>query len=394
MTTKMKPAQRILELPPYVFKRIDDKKRELAAAGTKLLNFGIGDPDLPTPDFVVEAMNRAMRDNANQKYPAYEGDIRFREAVARYMHDRFGVQADPRTEVMALIGSKEGLAHFAWAFIDENDVALVPDPAYPVYKTTTEFAGGEAHILPLLAKNGFLPDLSRVPDAIARRAKTLYINYPNNPTGAVASESDLAAIVEWARKHEVIIVSDAAYAELTYDPRDRRSILSIPGAKDVAIEFHSFSKIFNMTGWRIGFAVGNPALIAGLLKLKTNVDSGVFDAIQLACVSGLARVDAHLERLQETYRKRRDTMVTILDECGIRYQQPRGAFYVWAHCPDGITSEGFTMKLMEETGIVTTPGTGFGPHGEGYVRFALTQSVETIEAIRPRLEKFRKSMTA
>ncbi|HEY9069068.1 MAG TPA: LL-diaminopimelate aminotransferase [Candidatus Ozemobacteraceae bacterium] len=394
MTSKMKPAQRILDLPPYVFKRIDDKKRELAASGTKLLNFGIGDPDLSTPDFVIEAMDRAMRDNANQKYPAYEGDIRFREAVARYMQDRFGVHADPRTEVMALIGSKEGLAHFAWAFIDENDVALVPDPAYPVYKTTTEFAGGEAHIMPLLEKNGFLPDLSRIPDAIARRAKTLYINYPNNPTGAVASESDLATIVEWARKHEVIIVSDAAYAELTYDPRDRRSILSIPGAKDVAIEFHSFSKIFNMTGWRIGFAVGNPALIAGLLKLKTNVDSGVFDAIQLACVSGLARVDAHLERLHETYRKRRDTMVTILDECGIRYQQPRGAFYVWANCPGGITSEGFTMKLMEETGIVTTPGTGFGKYGEGYIRFALTQSVETIEAIRPRLETFRKAMTA
>lgn len=394
MMTKMKPARRILDLPPYVFKRIDDKKRELIASGFQLLNFGIGDPDLPTPDFIIEAMNRAMRDNANQKYPAYEGCLQFREAVSGYMQDRFGVEVDPKTEVMALIGSKEGLAHFAWAFIDENDVALVPDPAYPVYKTTTEFAGGEVHLMPLLERNGFLPDLSRIPDAIARRAKTLYINYPNNPTGAVASEKELTAIVEWARKHEVIIISDAAYAELTYDPKDRRSILSIPGAKDVAIEFHSFSKIFNMTGWRIGFAVGNPNLIAGLLKIKTNVDSGVFDAIQIACVSGLARVGPHLDQLQETYRQRRDAMTSILTDCGIKYHQPRGAFYVWANCPSGSTSEGFTMKLMDETGIVTTPGTGFGKHGEGYIRFALTQSVEKIEAIRQRLDKFRKAMTA
>jgi len=305
------------------------------------------------------------------------------------MHDRFGVDLDPKSEVMALIGSKEGLAHFAWAFIDENDVALVPDPAYPVYKTTTEFAGGEAHIMPLLEKNGFLPDLSRIPDAIARRAKTLYINYPNNPTGAVASEKELAYIVEWARKHEVIIVSDAAYAELTYVPADRRSILSIPGAKDIAIEFHSFSKIFNMTGWRVGFAVGNPALIAGLLKIKTNVDSGVFDAIQLACVSGLAHVGPYLEKLRATYIERRDAMVSILDEFGLKFHPPRGAFYLWANCPAGTTSEGFTMKLMEETGIVTTPGTGFGKHGEGYVRFALTQSVESINALPLRLAQFR-----
>lgn len=386
---KLKPARRILDLPPYVFKRIDDKKRELASAGYRLLNFGIGDPDMQTPDFVIEAMNRAMRDIANQKYPTYEGCAQFREAVSRYMHDRFGVDLDPKSEVMALIGSKEGLAHFAWAFIDENDIALVPDPAYPVYKTTTEFAGGEAHIMPLFEKNGFLPDLSRIPDAIARRAKTLYINYPNNPTGAVASEKELAYIVEWARKHEVIIVSDAAYAELTYAPADRRSILSIPGAKDIAIEFHSFSKIFNMTGWRVGFAVGNPALIAGLLKIKTNVDSGVFDAIQLACVSGLAHVGPYLEKLRATYIERRDAMVSILDKFGLKFHPPRGAFYLWANCPAGTTSEGFTMKLMEETGIVTTPGTGFGKHGEGYVRFALTQSVESINALPLRLAQFR-----
>ncbi len=394
MTTKLKPARRILDLPPYVFKRIDDKKRELASAGYSLLNFGIGDPDLRTPDFVIEAMDRAMRDTANQKYPAYDGCVQFREAVSRYMLDRFGVDLDPKSEVMALIGSKEGLAHFAWAFIDENDVALVPDPSYPVYKTTTEFAGGEAYVMPLLERNGFLPDLSRIPDAIARRAKTLYINYPNNPTGAVASEKELAAIVEWARNHDVIIVSDAAYAELTSDPADRRSILSIPGAKEVAIEFHSFSKIFNMTGWRVGFAVGNSALIAGLLKLKTNVDSGVFDAIQLACVSGLAHVGPHLDNLRMTYNARRDAMVSILSEFGLKFHPSRGAFYLWANCPPGTTSEGFTMKLMEETGIVTTPGTGFGTYGEGYVRFALTQSVETITGLRTRLEKFRTFQNA
>ncbi len=385
MTAKMKPAKRILDLPPYLFKEIDDKKRALTAAGKSLLNLGIGDPDLPTPSFIVEAMAREMGKNENQKYPAYEGCTRFRKAVVEYMKNRFQVSLDPDREVMALIGSKEGLAHFSWTYIDPGDVALVPDPGYPVYRTTTLFSGGEAVGLPLEERNGFFPDLSEVPEKVLGKAKALYLNYPNNPTGVIPSREKLTETIAWARKHGVIIVSDAAYAELVYDPAKRMSLLGLPGGKDVVVEFHSFSKTFNMTGWRVGFVVGNADLIGGLLKMKTNVDSGTFEAIQLACAEGLGKIGPFMESLIGTYRARRDSLVEILKRRGWEVIPPEGAFYVWAKCPKGVSSKEWTMNLLEKTGIVTTPGSGFGDHGEGYIRFALTQPVEVIRQLDERL---------
>jgi LL-diaminopimelate aminotransferase len=386
MTTKLQPARRILDLPPYLFKEIDDKKRALTAQGKTLLNLGIGDPDLPTPEFIVAAMAREMGKNENQKYPAYDGCAPFRQAVAAYMKKRFAVDLDPNREVMALIGSKEGLAHFSWTYIDAGDVALVPDPAYPVYKTTTIFAGGEVFTLPLREQNNFFPDVSEVPEAVLARAKVLYLNYPNNPTGAVPTREQLTSVIAWAKKHSIIIVSDAAYAELVYDPKNRLSLLSLPGGRDVVLEFHSFSKTFNMTGWRIGFAVGNADLISGLLKMKTNVDSGAFEAIQLACVDGLQKIDTFMDALINTYRARRDTLVNILKKHTWEVTPSEGAFYVWAKCPQGVKSKAWTMELLEKTGIVTTPGSGFGQYGEGYIRFALTQPVEVIQTLDERLK--------
>jgi len=378
MTGKLKPAKRILDLSPYLFREIDLKKKELIAKGRKLINLGVGDPDLPTPDFVVQAMEREIGKNENQKYPDYEGKFVFRKAVSDYMQKSFKVSVDPEKEVIALIGSKEGLAHFSWAFIEEGDLAIVPDPAYPVYRTTVKFSGGEVFPLPLRETNGFLPDLTDIPDEVARKAKAIFLNYPNNPTGAMIDRESLEKIVAWARKNEVIVVSDAAYSELVFDQSRKLSLLSIPGAREVGIEFHSFSKTFNMTGWRVGFAVGNCELISGLLKLKTNVDSGVFDAIQLACVAGLKEVETFVKELVQTYRERRDLLIKILQKYKFELQVPAGAFYVWAKCPEGLSSKDCTLDLLEKTGIVTTPGSGFGVNGEGFVRFALTQSVKVL----------------
>ncbi|MBI3038289.1 LL-diaminopimelate aminotransferase [bacterium] len=382
---KLKPAQRILDLPPYLFKEIDDKKKLLANQGKSILNFGIGDPDMPTPGFILEAMAREMRKKENQKYPDYEGCGTFRNAAAKYMETRFKVNLDPSREVIALIGSKEGLAHFSWAFIDPGDLAIVPDPGYPVYKVTTEFSGGEVYSIPLMESNGFFPDVSKIPQTVTEKAKVLYLNYPNNPTGMLPALDQLKEVVKWAQKNGIIIVSDAAYAELVYDPSRRFSLLSIPGAKEVTLEFHSFSKTFNMTGWRIGFAVGNSELVAGLLKMKTNVDSGAFEAIQLACVDGLSMIEPFILSQIDTYRERKEALLTVLRKFDWDVFPPDGAFYVWARCPKGISSKEWTLKLMEKTGIVTTPGSGFGKNGEGFVRFALTQPVEVIRSIESRL---------
>lgn len=391
MNNKLQPAKRIRDLPPYLFKAIDDKKAALAATGKKLLNFGIGDPDLPTPDFVIAALAAEATRPANQKYPAYEGGPVFRRAVAAYMQSRFGVTLDADRQIGALIGSKEGIAHFAWAFLEEGDIALVPDPSYPVYATTARFAGAEPYFLPLREETGFFPDVSAIPDAIAERAKVLYLNYPNNPTGAVPMRGQIEEVLAFARRFGIIVLADAAYAELVYDQADRLSLLTFPGAEEVVLEMHSFSKTFNMTGWRLGFAVGNPTLVGGLTRLKTNVDSGVFDAIQLAGVAGLAHIESFLPGLLGDYRRRRDALVEVLTKFQMPFFMPRGAFYLWAHCPQGITSLDFTMRLMEHAGIVTTPGSGFGAAGEGYVRFALTQPVGVIKAMAEGLSAFRTS---
>src|SRR5206468_392863 len=307
----MKKAERIQKLPPYLFAEIDRLKREVAARGADLLNLGIGDPDTPTPAHIVARLREAAGNPANHRYPDYEGLLSFREAAAAWMKSRHGVTLDPATEIVSLIGSKEGIANMAVAFVDPGDVALVPDPGYPVYHIGTSFNGGATYRMPLRRENGFLPDLGAIPDEVARRAKLLWLNYPNDPTAAVAPRSFFADAIRFAEQHNVMIAHDAAYAEIYFGERPP-SILEIPGGREVAIEFHSLSKTFNMTGWRVGFAVGNPQLIAGLGQVKTNVDSGVFQAVQEAAIAALSGDYAVVERLRATYRERRDVLVAGL----------------------------------------------------------------------------------
>jgi LL-diaminopimelate aminotransferase len=301
------------------------------------------------------------------------------------MKARFDIQLQPETQATSLIGTKEGLAHFSWAFLEPGDIALVPDPCFPVYANSARFAGAEVYLMPLLEGNNFVPDLTAIPASVAARAKVMFINYPNNPTGAVATRQQMQKIIDWAVTNQVIVVADAAYAELVYDPNLRYSALSIQGAEKVVIEFHSFSKTFNMTGWRLGFAVGNPDLISGLVKLKTNIDSGVFDAIQLAGIKALQALASCSDNLMQTYLERRDCLTGILENSGFKCFKPAGAFYLMVRCPSGVSSMQFTIDLMEKCGVITTPGSGFGQHGEGYVRFALTQPVEIIRKLAERL---------
>lgn len=381
----MQPASRVQNLPPYIFKEIDDRKNALKQKGIELLNFGVGDPDMQTPDFVVEELCSQARKNENQKYPSYNGSADFRKAVCDYMQTRFGVKLDPKTQATSAIGTKEGLAHFSWAFLEAGDVALVPDPSFPVYANSARFSGAEVYLMPLLEENNFVPDVTKIPEDIAARSKVMFINYPNNPTGAVATREQIQKILDWAIARQIIVVSDAAYAELVYDPADRFSVLSLPGAEKVVVEFHSFSKTFNMTGWRLGFAVGNPDLIGGLVKLKTNIDSGVFDAIQLAGIKALQHLSTCADNLMQVYRERRDCLIEIMKNAGFACFKPAGGFYLMVRCPKGLSAMQFTIDLMEKCGVITTPGSGFGAHGEGYIRFALTQPTEITRKLADRL---------
>ena len=363
-------AQRIKALPPYLFAQIDQKKREKLAQGVDVIDLGVGDPDLPTPKPIVEAMQRAVEKPEHHRYPSYEGMLSFRQAVADWYKRRFGVELDPQKEVVALIGSKEGIAHFPLAFVNPGDVVLCPDPAYPVYKIGTLFAGGEPYILPLKEENRFLPDFKSVPKDVLKRAKIIWVNYPNNPTSATATESFYKELIEWARENNIIVASDLAYSEIYFGNEKPMSILQIEGAKDVAIEFHSFSKTFNMTGWRLGMAVGNEKLIAGLGKVKTNVDSGQFQAVQEAGITALNLPEEELQKIKDTYKERRSAMVKALEEVGLRVYPSDATFYLWVKVPEGYTSAEFVSRLLDECGIVCTPGNGFGEYGEGYFRIS------------------------
>ncbi len=379
-------AQRIKALPPYLFAQIDQKKREKLAQGVDVIDLGVGDPDLPTPKPIVEAMQRAVEKPEHHRYPSYEGMLSFRQAVADWYKRRFGVELDPQKEVVALIGSKEGIAHFPLAFVNPGDVVLCPDPAYPVYKIGTLFAGGEPYILPLKEENGFLPDFKSVPKDVLKRAKIIWVNYPNNPTSATATESFYKELIEWARENNIIVASDLAYSEIYFGNEKPMSILQIEGAKDVAIEFHSFSKTFNMTGWRLGMAVGNEKLIAGLGKVKTNVDSGQFQAVQEAGITALNLPEEELQKIKDTYKERRSAMVKALEEVGLRVYPSDATFYLWVKVPEGYTSAEFVSRLLDECGIVCTPGNGFGEYGEGYFRISLTvptqRLLEAVERIK------------
>lgn len=380
-------ADRLNQLPPYLFQEIDRVKAEVMARGVDIIDLGVGDPDLPTPAFIVAALQRAVEDPSTHRYPSYSGMNDFREAVARWYKRRFGVDLDPEREVVTLIGSKEGIAHLPLAFNNPGDLNLATSPAYPVYHIGTLFAGAKTHFLPLLAENQFLPDLSQISGEVARQAKMFFFNYPNNPTAAVADGDFFAQVVDFCREHNIIAVHDAAYTEMAYDGYRPPSFLQTPGAKDWGIEFHSLSKTYNMTGWRLGFAVGHAEVIAGLGKIKSNIDSGAFNAIQYA---GIAALDSDQSAVAENCRilqERRDILVAGLRKLGYQVTAPKVTFYVWLPTPTGISSAQFTSLLLEQAGIVTTPGNGFGTPGEGYIRLALTVPATRIEEALARLAK-------
>ncbi len=382
MSIRIELADRIKNLPPYLFARIDAMKAEAKKRGVDLIDMSIGDPDMPTPRHIVEAMKSAVEKPEHHKYPSYEGMISYREAVSRWYRRRFNVSLDPAAEVLSLIGSKEGIGHIPLAFVNPGDVVLCPSPGYPVYSIAALFAGGEPYFMPLTEENGFLPDFSAIPEEVLKRAKIMFLNYPNNPTSAAADDDFFRRAIDLADRYGIIVCHDAAYSEIYYDGRRPISFLEVDGARDVGVEFHSLSKTYNMTGWRVGFAVGNSEVIAGLGKIKTNLDSGVFQAIQEASIVALDTGDDLLSSIRATYQARRDALFEGLSEMGVGVTKPDATFYLWAKVPDGFTSEDFAVHLLDRAGVLGTPGNGFGEPGEGYIRFALTVSVErTREAV-------------
>ncbi len=378
-------SERLERLPPYLFAEIDEMKRRKEREGVEVIDFGVGDPDIPTPKHVVEAMKRAVEKPENHRYPSYEGLLEFRKAVAEFYERRKGVKLDPEREVISLIGSKEGIAHLPLAFVNDGDYVLVPDPGYPVYYSSTVLADGIPYRVPLKKENGFLPDLDAIPSDIAKKAKIMFLNYPNNPTTAVAEKEFIKSAVDFCKDYRIILAHDFAYGEITFDGYRAKSFLEVDGAFDVCIEFNSLSKTFNMTGWRIGFAVGNEDILKGLLKVKTNVDSGVFQAVQEAAIAALTGSYECIDENCRIYGERRDVLVDGLRDLGFKVEKPKATFYVWCEVPEGYTSIEFTKKLLNDAGVLVTPGVGFGEHGEGFVRFALTKDVETIEKAVERL---------
>ncbi len=386
----MEVARRMRSIPPYLFADLDRKRAALRARGVDVINIAVGDPDLPTPPHVIEALVRAARNPATHVYPPYEGTAEFRQAVAGWYERRFGVTLDPDREVLALIGSKEGLAHIPWAFIDPGDVALVSDPGYPVYATATLMAEGQPYPVPLERERGWLPDLGAVPEAVARRAKVFFVNYPNNPTAATAEIATFDQIVDFARRHQILIVHDNTYSEIAYDGYRPPSFLQARGAMEVGLEFHSLSKTYCMTGWRMGFVVGNPEAVQALAALKTNIDSGQWTAIQAAGVAAMTGPHESVRERVAVWERRRDAAVAGLRAAGLDAPLPRATFYLWVPVPRGYDSVGFAAYLLESAGVAVAPGIGYGRQGDGYIRISLTapeeRFVEAMRRIRERLE--------
>jgi LL-diaminopimelate aminotransferase len=381
----MRLAERVRKLPPYLFAELDKKVAAKRASGADVISLGIGDPDLPTPRHVVEALQEAAEDPTTHQYPSYYGLPAFRKAVADFYERRFGVSLDPDTEVQPLIGSKEGLAHLCLAFVDPGDEALVPDPGYPVYAIGTQLAGGGAVSMSLRASKGFLPDFDEV--VPTERTKLLWLNYPSNPTAATTDAAFFEEAVAFAARYDLLLCHDAAYSEITFDGYVAPSVLEAPGARDVSIEFGSLSKTYNMTGWRVGYAVGNAEAIRALATVKTNLDSGIFNAVQRAAIAALNGPQDHVEMMRAVYQKRRDTVVSALAEVGVAVEPPLGSIYVWVPVPAGKTSTGFAAELLDEASVVVAPGTGYGPNGEGFVRFSLTVADERLEEAMRRIRE-------
>lgn len=383
----MRTAKRIDKLPSYLFAEIDRKVSKAKQRGADIVSFGVGDPDLPSPPHVVEALERGARDPATHRYPSYSGLPDFREAIGDWYQRRFGVRMDPDDQIQPLVGSKEGIFHLPVAFLDPGDVALVPDPAYPVYETGTILAGGEAVSVPLSVDSSFVPHLDAIPGEALERARILWLNYPNNPTSACTELDFFQQAVDFCRANDLLLAHDAAYTEVTFDGYTAPSVLQADGAMDCAIEFHSLSKTYNMTGWRVGWVAGAPQAIEAVKRLKTNIDSGIFDAIQRAGIAALTGPQDWLVQTVQRYRHRRDLLCDGLKSMGIVVEPPRGSIYLWVPVPEGHTSESFTTHLLDEAAIVVAPGTGYGPAGHGFVRFSLTVPDDRLEEGVERLRR-------
>ena len=385
----MRLAQRVEQLPPYLFARISQLIAQKRAEGVDVISLGIGDPDVPTPEYLLDVLRKATADPANHRYPESDGLPQFRQAIARWYQTRHGVTLDPDKEVVPLIGSKEGIAHLPLCLIDPGDTALITDPGYPVYEVATMFAGGITVKVPLREEDGWLPRLDEIPAEAARAAKVIWLNYPNNPTGAIADRAFYERAVALAKQYDVVIAHDLAYADVAYDGYVPMSILEVDGAKDVAIEFNSLSKSFNMTGWRLGMAVGNATLVNALTRVKTNMDSGIPQAIQQMAIAALDDPRDTIIRHNDIYSKRRDRAIAVLRQLGLRVEPPKASLYIWARLPEGERSSGeFAARLIDATGVVVTPGASYGPAGEGYIRISLTTPDDRLDEALSRLTAF------
>jgi LL-diaminopimelate aminotransferase len=384
----MKYSSRIEKLPPYLFAEIDRKKKAAIDRGIDVISLGVGDPDQPTPEFIVKAGQAAMGNPEHHHYPFGAGLMSFRKAISAFMKRRFGVHLDPATEISSLIGSKEGIGHLPLAFIDPGQVALVPDPGYPVYKNATLFAGGEPFLMPLKEERNYLPDLDAIPKDVLKRARLMYLNYPNNPVAAMASRAFLEEVVQFAKKNNIIVAYDNAYSEMYFEDPPL-SFLEIPGAKEIGMEFHSLSKTYSMTGWRIGWVCGHADLVKGVATIKDSIDSGAFQVVQEAGIAALNGPDTFVKEMRAIYKMRRDIFVDLMRKAGWKMESPKASFYIWAHTPKGFTSAETAGKLLDEVGVVCTPGVGFGPTGEGYVRFALTVEEKRLREAIERIAKVK-----
>jgi len=385
----MQLAKRIEKLPPYLFAEISRKIAEKRAQGVDVVSFAIGDPDIPTPPHVIDALCQAARDPVNHRYPETDGLPDLRRAIARWYKQRFDVSLDADREVLPLIGSKEGIGHIALCFIDPGDLALVPDPGYPVYSVGTMFAGGDCYFMPLTEENDFLPDLEAIPETVARQARLMWISYPNNPTGAVAELDFFERVARFAKRHDIAVCHDGPYTEVAFDGYRPVSFLQASGAREVGVEFHSFSKSYNMTGWRVGMAVGNATIIDAIMRVKSNLDSGIPQAIQRMAIAAFEGPQDCIAEHNAVYQRRRDRLVEALATMGLGVRPPKASLYIWARLPEGHTSLEFAGRLLDDIGVVVTPGIGYGPHGEGYVRLSLTVPDERLEEAVRRMEGWR-----
>lgn len=382
----MKPSKKLDKIPPYLFVEIDKKIEEAKGKGIDVISLGIGDPDTPTLPHIVEAMKASVEDITTHNYPPFQGTKDFREACCNWMKKRFDVEIDPAKEVISLIGSKEGIAHVFMAFLDEGDYTLVPDPGYPVYANATHLAGGIPYFMPMDPENNYLPDMDAIPEEIAKKAKLMFLNYPNNPTGAVANLEYFKKVLDFAKKYDILICHDQAYCEMTYDGYVAPSFLEIEGAKDYCLEFFSHSKTYNMTGWRLGWVAGGEKPMNALKIIKSNIDSGAFKAIQQAGIVALETPQAEIDKLNDMYKNRRNLVTKGLRELGWEFEDPKATFYLWLPVPTGMKSADFAAVMLEKAAVVVPPGTGYGPKGEGFFRIALTVCDDRLKEVLERMK--------